>query len=170
MPYAGDYVRASDTTAHYCFAYQSVAQSIPTGVVTFTAITMGTDHVDTDNIHDPVTNSSRLVIGGILGWWEISGCVAYAAVASGSASETRRAGITFNGSAGPVTQGGQIILPFFTGTNGLTSIVVPPIEVQATLSTDYVELGAAHNNAGSINTTVSGGYRSHIRAKYLGPS
>jgi hypothetical protein len=124
---AGAKVDAGDLTPRYCFAYQSVAQSIPTGVVTFTGITMTTDHVDTDSIHDTVSNTSRFVIGLKLGWWEISGCVAYAAVASGAVSETRRAGIVMNGAAGPVTQGGQVILPFTTATNGLTSIVVPPI-------------------------------------------
>lgn len=170
MVSAGDYVRASDTTRHYCFAYQSVAQSIPTGTVTFTAITFTTDLVDTDAIHDTVTNNSQLIVGGILGYWEVSGCVSYAAAASGAVGETRRAGIMFNGTGSPTTQGAQVILPFVTTTSGLTSIVVPPILVQTTASTDYVELGAAHNNSGSINTTVSGGFRSHIRAVYLGPS
>lgn len=151
------------------YAAQSVAQAVPTGFTTFTAITFASEIIDRDNQHSTTTNTSRVNIGNTLGWYEASGVVNFAAVASGGAGEQRRAGILLNGAAVPDTNmGSQIILPYFTGTNSLVSVVVPPIVLQATASTDYIELGCGHNNAATINTSVSGSYRSHFRVVYLG--
>lgn len=168
MPAAGSRVLAADTARHYIFATQSTAQTIATGTANFTAITMDGEVVDTDNMHDNVTNRSRLVLGaGALGYWEVSGGVSWAGIASGSAAETVRAGLGLNGSLSPIT-GSQIIYPYFTGTNTFITAVLPPIVVQITAASDYVELLGAHTNAASRATAVSGGYRSHVRAVWLG--
>lgn len=157
-----------DSTRPVFYAAQSVAQTIPTGTATFTPVTFTSEVIDRDGQHDTAVNPSRVNIGKTLGYYEVSGCVAYAGVASTTAGETRRAGIMTNGSAIPGSDGFQIILPVFTGTNGLISVIVPPLIVQATSASDYVELGAAHTNPGSVGTFVSGGYRSHLRVVYLG--
>lgn len=168
MPAAGSRVLASDTARHFVFATQSTAQTIATGTANFTEITMDAEVVDTDNMHDNVTNRARFVLGaGALGYWQVSGVVCWAAIASGAAGEGVRAGLGFNGALGPLT-GSQIILPYFTGTNSLVSVVIPPIVIQITAVTDYVTLLGAHTNAASRNTLVSGGYRSSFTAVWLG--
>lgn len=150
------------------YAAQSVAQTIATGVVTFTPITFTSEVIDRDGQHSTSSNTSRVNIGNTLGWYECSGVVAFSAAASGSAGEQRRAGILLNGGTTPHADGTQMIVPYFTGTNSLVSVVVPPVIIQATSASDYVELGGAHTSAGSLGTLVSGGYRSHFRVVYLG--
>ena len=61
-------------------AYQTVAQTIPSGIVT--PITMDAELVDTDNVHSLVTNTSRLTIV-TAGRYRIIGQTSYPANATG---------------------------------------------------------------------------------------
>ena len=61
-------------------AYQSVAQTIPSGIVT--PITMDAELVDTDNVHSLVTNTSRLTIV-TAGRYRLVGQTSYPANATG---------------------------------------------------------------------------------------
>lgn len=165
MPNAGDFVRAGDTTRYYCKATQSLAQSINSGV--FTAITFnGTNDVDTLGIHDSVTNNSRLTIGLKLGWWHVSGKYSTTGTAAGI---SRRLRLVMNGATG--VNGAYAAWPAFSATamtGGFWSFETSSL-MQASLSTDYVELHAFQDSGGALNTIVSGDLRSSIYAIYLGP-
>jgi hypothetical protein len=156
-----------DLTRPVCYLSQSVGQAIATGTATFTPVTFTNEVIDRDGQHDNAVNTSRIVIGKTLGWYEVSGAVSWATGTSGGVNDTRRAGVLFNGAVGPLTEGGQISIPYTTGT-ALCTVVVPPILVLATAATDYVELGAAHTAGVSQSTLVSGGFRSSFRAVYIG--
>jgi hypothetical protein len=169
MPNAGARVLAADTARHYVYVYATATQTITTGG-SITPVNFAAEIVDTDTMHDNVTNPSRLTIGAAaLGYWEVSGIVAYSgSPASSGPSEAVRACLLLNGAEPVNRQGTQVMIPVFTGTTASISAGLPPVIVQVTASTDYVELGAFHNNAASRTTLVSGGVRSQFCAVWLG--
>jgi hypothetical protein len=117
-------------------------------------------------VHDNTTLTSRFVLGAAaLGYWELSGSVAFTSVATIAAGETIRVGYGLNGATGPALPSQTI---YAAAASALQSAVMPPIIVQITAATDYVELLAAHTNAAARGTLVSGGYRSNFRAVWLG--
>jgi hypothetical protein len=54
------YAPAAGGYTEYCKVRHSVAQSIPD--ITYTIVAFDTEDADTDNMHDPVTNNSRITI------------------------------------------------------------------------------------------------------------
>jgi len=151
------------------FGSQGTVQTIATGTTTFTPITLQDETLDTGNQHSTASLTSRVNIGTKLGWYEVSGSVAFGnASAVPATSDTRRAGILLNGATSPLPPT-QIIHPYPKADAGLVSVTIPPLLVQATASGDYIELGAAHNASGTISTVVSGGYRSWLKVEWKRP-
>ena len=140
------------------YVYQNVAQSIPNANV-LTAITMDSETLDRDNQHSTSSLTSRVVIGGTLGWYRVTGTVCYATLATTPAT-SRRALIQFNGA--PL--GGYSIIGAGQSLTGVTTTTI----VQATASTDYVELYGAQDSAGALNTAVSGTFRSSLLVEWIG--
>jgi hypothetical protein len=163
MPNAGARILATDTARWYCFGTQSTNQ---TGIAnaTFTPIQMnGVDIVDTLGIHDPVTNNTRFNIGMALGFWQVIGTVAWGTT---TASKRYAAAVGFNGSAaGVLGTHNYVHASIADAINTMCQGVV-----QATASTDYVELLGRHDlGAGLTMATSVNGYRSSLQCVYLGP-
>lgn len=165
MANAGARILAADTTRWYTKAVQNTVQSIPTG--SFTALQFnGTDEVDNLGIHDPVTNNSRFVIGLALGWWYVQAKFACSATA---AAQQRRSRLILNGGTG--INGGYSGTPVYSATamtGGFWTIESSSV-VQATASTDYVEVQGFQDSGGALNTVVSGDLRCQFIALYQGP-
>lgn len=140
-----------------CFVKQTVAQSIPNNALT--ALTFDTEILDTDNLHSTASNTSRVVIGGTLGWWRVTGHYLNNVNVSGT-----RVGVAvaLNGT----TQTPEPL--FFAAGTAATSAVVTTL-VQATASTDYVEL-QAFQASGSAQSTGSGApFQSTLLVEYVRP-
>ncbi len=154
------------TLGRFVDVTKPVAQLTPSAVQSilnnaWTAITFDTEALDTDNQHSTVTNTSRVVIGTTLGWYRISGSVAWTGSATGARYGAK---ITLNGA--DVT-GSQA---FFA--NSAASVnqhsVAPPVFVQATASGDYVELNGYQISGAAMNTIVTGALRSLLVVEYVG--
>lgn len=133
-----------------CFLVQQAAQTGWT-TATNTAVTFGSgsEVVDNGTFHDEASNTSRIVIGKKLGWWQISGIYV---PASNGATTYARALIAKNGVVIPGGWGGQV-LASATGFVGVSSAVTL---VQATNATDYIELlGQQFAGSGTIGTAIS---------------
>jgi hypothetical protein len=149
---AGDIVYASDFPTSMCHLVQA-SGAAQTGWTTLvaTAITFGagSEIIDTEALHDTGSNTSRIVIGKRLGWWEVSGLYSPAQNAN---QLQARAIIYKNGSAINGSYGG------FGANAGAVfqGIATPKILVEATVSTDYVELmGLMQAASGTIGTSVN---------------
>lgn len=119
---------------------------------TYTAVAFGSssEELDTYGMHDEVTSNSRVVIGLELGYYEVSGVVAFV---GNTATTLVRAGIFLNGSL--VSGTVQSIAPAST-SNALAVATARKI-IRATSATDYVELvGWQTAASGTIGTLVSG--------------
>lgn len=129
---------------------------------TYTAITFTNEDLDRDGTHSTTTNTSRIVIGGTLGWWRIGGL--YASPSNAATTILRAAialnGTRVNGSIGSMTPGGAAAI----------SIATQMVMVEASAAGDYVELlGWQTAGSGTIGTSVSGGdFTSILTAEYLG--
>lgn len=129
---------AESPTPPKCRAYHSTTQSLTTA--TLTAIALNSERFDTDTIHDTATNNSRLTCK-TAGLYLITGCLGYAAHATGERSTIIR--------LGGATQIG--------GTAGLSGGATLP--TRHTVSTiyplavnDYVELVGYQSSGGALNT------------------
>lgn len=170
--FAGSPVNAGDIEAvadpSICELVQQSGQA-QTGwtSATPTAITFGAGStvVDSDSIHSESSNTSRLVIGLRLGWWQIDGLYC---PATNAAQTTARTIIYKNGTAILGSFGGYgpqpASSPPFISLN-----TKPALLVQATAITDYVELyGYMTAASGTIGTAVSSPYvASSITAKWV---
>jgi hypothetical protein len=142
---------------------QGVTQALTTA--TFTTITFTTEVVKTHTaLHSNASNTSRLIIGTVLGTWMVSGQIDFQGT---SAAGSRRVIMNLNGTnvATSYTQTGPGPT---TGANPFTSVSIPPQLVVATTSTDYVELQAYQDSGGSISTQVTGGAGSSFTAVRIG--
>lgn len=119
-----------------CRVTHSVAQSIAHNTVT--ALVFDTERFDTDTIHDPAVNNSRLTCK-TAGKYLVYGNVGYAANATGE----RQLRISLNG----VTLHGGAQLTPVSGNN--TSVVVLAIVELAV--NDYVQLEAYHTAGVALN-------------------
>ena len=160
MPNAGARILAGDNARWYCKATQSTVQTgIALGV--FTPIQFnGTDDVDTLGIHDPVTNNTRFNIGLALGWWLVQGTIAWTTT---TAAKRYASAIGSNGSVAGILgthnyQHASLADALNTMTYGF---------VQATASTDYIEIIGRQDAVATTSTSVSG-YRSAAHLTYLG--
>jgi hypothetical protein len=120
---------------------------------TYTAVTFGTssEEYDTYGMHDEVTNNSRVVIGLELGYYEVSGVVAFV---GNTATTLVRAGIALNGSM----VAGSIASMAPLSSSSALAVTTNRRIIRATSATDYVELmGWQTAASGSNGTLVSGG-------------
>lgn len=138
-----------------CVLKQGTVQSLTTA--TLTAITFDVETLDRDNQHSTSSNTDRVIIGSTLGWYRITGSIAYA----GNATGDRRAVIYLNGGA---SNGYSISHPSSTAL--ISTNVVG--YVQATSVTDYVQLYGYQSSAGSLNTVVSGTFQSYLTVEWIG--
>ena len=149
-------------TRPFAFMAQTVAQTGWTSG-TFTAVTFTTEVVDRDGQHSTTLNTSRVTIGGTLGWYRVTGL--YAAAAN-SAATLVRASIALNGTAVNGSYAAQ------SPASGAVVLGVPAgtVYVQATAATDYVELlGAMTAASGTIGTAVAGsGSASSLAVEWIG--
>lgn len=114
--------------------------------VTFGA---GSEVVDTFGLHDTSTNTSRITIGGKLGWWQVSGV--YAPATNGN-STYLRSSIGLNGSLVAGSTGGILV----GSAAGFLAVPSATVLIQATSASDYVELlGYQIAVSGTIGTGVS---------------
>lgn len=156
---AGDYDvwNFIDRLKPLCVITQTVAQ---TGIAatTFVPVLFDSEIIDTDNQHSTTSNTSRVVIGNTLGWYRCSGAIAYAT--TGGA----RKGVELLQNGGSAITGSQ---HFFPPGTSFHSVELPVTFVQATLSTDYVEL-AAWSDVAATSLAVSGAFRSMFAVEYVG--
>jgi len=161
--FAGDTVAAADLNGDadvpLCHLVQTTAQTGLTAS-TDTAVTFGTGStvVDSLAIHSESSNTSRLVIGGKLGWWEVKGTVA---TANSNTITYARATLFKNGSGITGSFGAQTLgVSTFMGTHTAT------VEVQATSAADYVELRTFLTGTG-LNLAVNSYVASSIVARWV---
>lgn len=133
---------------------QTSTQSLTTA--TFTGITFDTELLDRDGQHSTSVNTDRVIIGTTLGWYKVTGTVAFA----GNATGTRRAAIYLNGA---VSNGYAIVTPNAT----FTSVTVMAL-VQATVSTDYVQLMGWQDSGVALSTAASSGFQSYLTVEWIG--
>lgn len=150
---AGDLEAIADPSICHLVQQPGATQSGWTaGAATAVTFGSGSTVIDSDSIHSESSNTSRLVIGKRLGWWQISGV--YVPTSNAGASITQvRALIYKNGSAFYGAFGGGAYSQVFIG------VETPTVLVQATSSTDYVELMGVMVGSGSpLGTTTSSPY------------
>ena len=154
-----DWITQTDTTgAPFVQVRQATAQAA-FAASTWTSITHDAEDFDPWGMHSTSSNTDRIVIGGLLGVWKVWGMVAFASNGTGN---TRRAQVTFNGSA---IVGSQKIEP---PSASFCSVITPAVFVRATSAADYVNLQGYHEASASVATSVSGSYASILCAEYKG--
>lgn len=122
---------------------QTVAQSLTNSA--FTALTFGTEDIDSHNGHSTSTNTSRYTVQtGYDGDYQLSGTAAIAAAAGGGRG-TRwfKNGTAINGSETMVGN----VNPLNQGQPAVTIIV-------SAVAGDYFELAAWQDSGGAINSAV----------------
>lgn len=149
-------------TRPVAFMAQAVAQTgWTTGI--FTPVTFTTEVIDRDAQHSTSVNTSRVTIGTTLGWYRVSGVYV---PAGNSAATLVRANLALNGTA----IGGSYASMSPASTSSTLGVTTGPVVVQATLSTDYVELnGAVSAASGTLGTSVGGnGAVSALLVEWIG--
>jgi hypothetical protein len=130
-------------TPAYCKAYLSAAQVIPNN--TNTIINFPNEELDTNTMHDAVTNNSRITI-------KTAGVYLVGAQANFNNTNTtgrRVAGLQLNGSALPGA--GQEIFPIATGNHRL---ICSPTLVSCSVN-DYIELNVYQTSGGNMDVNES---------------
>ncbi|HEX5997276.1 MAG TPA: hypothetical protein VFY84_19220 [Jiangellales bacterium] len=122
---------------------QTAAQTLTTS--TFTAITLGTEDVDSAGGHSTVTNTSRYT-GQYAGWYSGSGGAGFAS----NATLNRAADLRVNGTVLDGTQSNIASL-----SSSTTQLVISS-ELFFLNVSDYVELFAFQSSGGNLNTAVTG--------------
>lgn len=135
-------------------AYLSAAtQSIPHA--TATAVALAGESFDTDSLHSTVTENTKILLNRV-GYWLVLGGIAYAAGATGE----RRVRLHRNGSlATQVT---------FAPSASLTLVSQVSDIIQATATTDYVELAAYQDSGGPLNIAGGSGVTTFLAVEFLG--
>jgi hypothetical protein len=151
---AGTYTQTL-AQAIWARAYHSTTQSIPNN--TTTALSFNTDRYDTDTIHDPVTNNSRLTCK-TAGVYSIVANVGFASNATGA----RNVNILLNGTAVIAS----ILSP---AINGLVTRLIVSTQYPLAVN-DYVEVFAFQNSGGSLNTEQTANYTPEFMMVRLGGS
>ena len=128
-----------------CRATHTTNQSLTSG--TFTTLALATESFDTDNIHDTVTNNSRLTCK-TAGKYQITGIIQYDPNATG----TRVAAIMLNGGAFIGYTQAQAVATAGQGT------VVTAATLYDLAVNDYVELQAYQNSGGALNASLANNY------------
>lgn len=141
-------------------------QTVQTGWTAdaLTGVTFGTSStaIDTDGIHSESSNTTRLVIGGKLGWWQINGVF----VPVTNASITRYRSV--------IGKNGTAVAGSFSGvtkaSGSFDGVSTPVVLVQATVSTDYVELFGAVGGTGTLGSGINTYIASSLTAIWVRPS
>ena len=130
-------------TVHAARAYHSAAQSIATAA--WTALALDSEYIDSDGMHDLVTNNSRLTVINA-GTYMLGGSVSFAASAVG----IRGVGVRLNGGAVyPV----QSVIPNI----GAVTHTLACCGIYALAVGDYLELMAYQSSGGGLNVNYSAG-------------
>ena len=139
------------------FFRQTSAQSgIASG--TGTVVTLGTSVLDRYGMK----SGNQIRIGLELGWYRVSGLVFFATQTGGT---YRSASIALNGF--DILGSAQYIS--WTGLgSGPTSVNTGPLLVQATASSDYIELKAQQDSGATMSTYVSSPRASQLFVEYVG--
>lgn len=134
-------------------SYGAVAQALPSGVWT-PVLVPNPDSGDEAFIGSP---TSRLLIGRELGWWLVWGVTYFDNPTSGT---RRNAVIALNGNhvAGSYGRGEP--------ANPAVAATVPTY-VQATSSTDYVEMQASHDAGVNVPTVIDASRQSVLHGLFL---
>lgn len=155
---AGGIIRASDFDRPFVRLIQQVSQSIGTSD---TALTFGTGSESNDayNLHDEVTNNSRITVDRS-GIWLFKGTVF---IGSNTSLTTVTATIGINGG----------VIPARSRSKGVTVSPAPTMSVEVTeivliAAGDYAELFGTCG-ASATNTSVGGSFSSTFEALYMGP-
>jgi len=148
-----------------CYAYQSVAQSIPTGT-TLVPVTLGAEIYDIVQsgdtpMHDNTTNPTR-VFCRTAGKYEITGCAEFASNATG----LRTATIRLN--AAGVDTGGTLLVSSNQSPVSGAATTTPLSTIEVSLvAGDYVELFVRQTSGGALNTGP-GQAQTFLRMKLTG--
>lgn len=127
----------------------------------WTTLNFDTEVIDTDSQHSTVSNTSRVVIGNTLGWYRCSGVVTFTGSAAGARYGAK---LQLNGAEVNGTQ--NLFANYSSSVNQTASLQT--IFVQATLSTDFVELLGFQQSGGAMNTIVASSNRSCFSVEYMG--
>jgi len=145
------------TNVPACRVYSSVGQGIPNGVAT--PLTFDSERFDTDNIHDVVTNNTRLTCK-TAGKYLVFGNVNYAYSATGRRLLLPRINgsayitdVELNGASS--TSAGSLAMAFST----VWDFVVG----------DYVELCVYQDSGAGLNVLASPNYSPEFGMSYFGP-
>jgi hypothetical protein len=141
---------------HGCAALRTTTQNLPTSGAPAPVQFNAADEYDTDSIHDPSTNNTRLTIPtGLGGVWRFTATVAYA----GNNTGDRLAQWIKNGT----------ILSSYYGTQvsnaaaaGLRTAVTTTVELNL-VAGDYIEVNAFQTSGGALNIDFA-----RCTAHYLG--
>jgi hypothetical protein len=147
------------------FFVQQTAQTGWTSA-TFTSVTFGasSEVIDRDTQHSTASNTSRVVIGDTLGWYRVNGLYVSA---SNSATTLVRCGIAFNGTM--INGSCASVSP--NATSSVQALATAAVFVEATSSTDYVELqGLMTAGSGTIGTAVGAQISPSLTVEYIGKS
>lgn len=122
-----------------CFAYRSTTQSISTG--SFTALSLDSELIDTDTMHDAGTNPSRLtaVTAGI---YVVAAGVSFAFNATGQ----RALRISKNGLGGGVVEDARPAITTGAANTSCTTSAIARLAVG-----DYLEAFAYQDSGGALN-------------------
>jgi len=120
--------------------YHSASQTV--GHASNTALQFDSERFDTDSIHDPVTNNTRLTVP-VAGKYLIVGQVRFASNLSGE----RSLAIRLNGT----TELAALVVDAVNGD--ITEMIVTTIHELA--ASDYVELMAYHNSGGDLSVVAA---------------
>lgn len=139
-------------------AYQTVAQSIPTGTASGTAVSFNATAFDTSALWAAGSPDRLTIPAGRTGLWLVEGQIGYASNATGQ----RRARITKNGST---LLGVQSVLAV---TVAASATLVSATAVVKLTAGDYVQLEAIQDSGGALNTNVSQPANTRLSATFLG--
>jgi hypothetical protein len=139
-----------------CQVRRTTAQTIANNTVT--AISFDTEDFDTDTMHDPASNPTRLTCN-TPGRYLVAGSIPYDAGTTGN----REARITKNGSD---VSGGRNLIPA-PGGGGL--VVLTPIIEVSLVAGDFLELRANQSNGTSLTTTAVNSVFPMFRVRWVGP-
>lgn len=129
-----------------CRVTNNAAQSIPNA--TWTALTFNTELVDTNTMHDTVTNTSRITYN-TAGLYMVTCSNAFAANSTGG----RGIGVRKNGTGGSPTEGGTLVAPH---SSGVSTYISYSTLVKLAV-TDYLEVMLWQASGGALSTSVEAG-------------
>lgn len=141
---------------------QQAAQSLPNGG-SGTALTFGSgsEDIDTHNMHDPASNTSRIT-PTVAGYYRITATVWYSTAVM--SDQQYQIFIGKNGSIVPPGARAR-----HNGTTTTQRSIACTSMLSANGSTDYFEAITVQNTGGSLNTQVGGGINSVMEVEFLRP-